>query len=97
MARAVAAHYNAYEAFPLYAAAVLANLASEQISPHATGLAVSFIVLRIASIFFTYSIGQIAFTRLVFRLFVPHFDVSSTRHHAVTPAAVKDYISQATP
>ena len=47
-ARAVAAHYNAYEAFPLYAAAVLANHASEQISPHATGLAVSFIVLRIA-------------------------------------------------
>lgn len=47
-ARAVAAHYNAYEAFPLYAAAVLANLASEQVSPHAVVLAVSFIVLRIA-------------------------------------------------
>ena len=57
----------------------------------------SFIVLRISYNFLLTQLGQIAFTRLVFRLFVPHFDVGSTRHHAVTPAAVKDYISQATP
>ena len=47
-ARAVAGHYNAFEAFPLYAAAVLATLASGQITERALQLAVAFIVLRVA-------------------------------------------------
>ncbi|AVJ55552.1 hypothetical protein C5610_04070 [Idiomarina sp. OT37-5b] len=47
-ARAVAGHYNAYEAFPLYAAAVLATIATDQVSERAIQLAVAFIVLRVA-------------------------------------------------
>ncbi|MGM0481265.1 MAG: MAPEG family protein [Pseudomonadota bacterium] len=47
-ARAVAGHYNAYEAFPLFAAAVLAVLATGQISSSAIQLSVAFIVLRFA-------------------------------------------------
>lgn len=47
-ARAVAGHYNAYEAFPLFAAAVLAVLATGQISSSAIQLSVAFVVLRVA-------------------------------------------------
>lgn len=47
-ARAVAGHYNAYEAFPLFAAAVLATLATDSVSDRSMQLAVAFIVLRIA-------------------------------------------------
>lgn len=47
-ARAVAGHYNAYEAFPLFAAAVLATLATDSVSDRSLQLAVAFIVLRIA-------------------------------------------------
>ncbi|RUO65662.1 Uncharacterized conserved protein, MAPEG superfamily [Pseudidiomarina planktonica] len=47
-ARAVAGHYNAYEAFPLYAAAVLLVIATDQITPENQWLAVAFIVLRLS-------------------------------------------------
>jgi len=47
-ARAVAGHYNAYEAFPFYAAAILLVIATNQITPFNISLAVSFIVFRIA-------------------------------------------------
>lgn len=46
-ARAVAGHYNAYEAFPLFAAAVLLVIATAQVSPLNQWLAVGFIVFRI--------------------------------------------------
>ncbi|MBY6063439.1 hypothetical protein CWI80_02680 [Pseudidiomarina sediminum] len=46
-ARAVAGHYNAYEAFPLFAAAVLVVIATEQVTLLNQWLAVSFIGLRI--------------------------------------------------
>ncbi|WP_417658629.1 MAPEG family protein [Pseudidiomarina sp.] len=47
-ARAVAGHYNAYEAFPLFAAAVLLVIVAEQITALNITLAVSFVGLRIA-------------------------------------------------
>lgn len=47
-ARAVAGHYNAYEAFPLFAAAVLAVIATDSVTPQSIQLAVGFIVLRLA-------------------------------------------------
>lgn len=47
-ARAVAGHYNAYEAFGLYAAAVLLVIATDQITHMNQVLAISFIVLRVA-------------------------------------------------
>ena len=47
-ARAVAGHYNAYEAFPLFAAAVLAPLATDSVTDRSLQLAVAFIILRIA-------------------------------------------------
>lgn len=47
-ARAVAGHYNAYEAFPLFAAAVLLVIVTEQLTALNTTLAVSFVGLRIA-------------------------------------------------
>lgn len=47
-ARAVAGHYNAYEAFPLFAAAVLAVIATGQVTSSAIQLSVAFIVLRLA-------------------------------------------------
>lgn len=46
-ARAVAGHYNAYEAFPLFAAAVLLVIATAQVSPLNQWLAIGFIVFRI--------------------------------------------------
>lgn len=46
-ARAVAGHYNAYEAFPLFAAAVLVVIATEQVTVLNQWLAVSFVTLRI--------------------------------------------------
>lgn len=46
-ARAVAGHYNAYEAFPLFAAAVLVVIATEQVTVFNQWLAVSFVTLRI--------------------------------------------------
>lgn len=46
-ARAVAGHYNAYEAFPLYATAVLATIATDAVSERAVQLAIAFIVLRV--------------------------------------------------
>ena len=46
-ARAVAGHYNAYEAFPLFAAAVLVVIATEQVTILNQWLAVSFVALRI--------------------------------------------------
>lgn len=46
-ARAVAGHYNAYEAFSLYAAAVLLVIATNQITPMNEILAVSFIGFRV--------------------------------------------------
>lgn len=45
-ARAVAGHYNAYEAFPLFAVSILAALATDQVTDRTEFLAVSFIVLR---------------------------------------------------
>lgn|SRR5690554_82923 len=47
-ARAVAGHYNAYEAFPLYAAAILLVLATEQVTSMNITLAISFVAFRIA-------------------------------------------------
>ena len=46
-ARAVAGHYNAYEAFPLYAAAVLLVIATDQVTEMNIILAVAFVVLRV--------------------------------------------------
>ncbi len=46
-ARAVAGHYNAYEAFPLYAAAVLLVMITNQVNSLNLTLAVGFVVLRI--------------------------------------------------
>ncbi|RUO41402.1 hypothetical protein CWE22_04325 [Pseudidiomarina aestuarii] len=46
-ARAVAGHYNAYEAFPLYAAAILLVIATEQVTTTNITLAMSFIGLRV--------------------------------------------------
>lgn len=46
-ARAVAGHYNAYEAFPLYAAAVLATISTDAISERSMQLAIAYIALRI--------------------------------------------------
>ncbi len=46
-ARAVAGHYNAYEAFPLYAAAILVVIATGSVSETNIVLALSFIGLRI--------------------------------------------------
>ena len=46
-ARTVAGHYNAYEAFPLFAAAVLAALATSQLTDRIEFLSISFIVLRV--------------------------------------------------
>ncbi|RUO77214.1 MAPEG family protein [Idiomarina seosinensis] len=46
-ARAVAGHYNAYEAFPLFAAAVLAVIATGEVTDKAIGLSIAFIVLRV--------------------------------------------------
>lgn len=46
-ARAVAGHYNAYEAFPLFAAAVLATIATDLITERAIQLGIAFIVLRV--------------------------------------------------
>ncbi|CUA83432.1 MAPEG family protein [Pseudidiomarina woesei] len=46
-ARAVAGHYNAYEAFSLFAAAILLIIATNQITELNQILAVSFIVLRV--------------------------------------------------
>ncbi|WP_258807147.1 MAPEG family protein [Pseudidiomarina sp. CB1] len=45
-ARAVAGHYNAYEAFPLFAAAVLVVIATEQVTELNQWLAVGFIGFR---------------------------------------------------
>ncbi|MBG23249.1 MAG: hypothetical protein CMF22_07305 [Idiomarinaceae bacterium] len=47
-ARAVAGHYNAYEAFPLFAAAVLLVIATDQVNALNQWLAVGFIGFRIA-------------------------------------------------
>ncbi|MDX1524744.1 MAG: MAPEG family protein [Pseudidiomarina maritima] len=47
-ARAVAGHYNAYEAFPLYATAILAVLTTNSVSDTNITLAVSYLGLRIA-------------------------------------------------
>lgn len=47
-ARAVAGHYNAFEAFPLFAAAVLLVIATNQITALNQTLAIAFVVLRIA-------------------------------------------------
>ncbi|RUO79654.1 MAPEG family protein [Pseudidiomarina taiwanensis] len=47
-ARAVAGHYNAFEAFPLFAAAVLLVIATDQITALNQTLAVAFVALRIA-------------------------------------------------
>ncbi|MDX1705068.1 MAPEG family protein [Pseudidiomarina sp.] len=47
-ARAVAGHYNAYEAFPLFAAAVLLVIATRQVSDFMVLLAVGFIIFRVA-------------------------------------------------
>lgn len=47
-ARAVAGHYNAYEAFPLFAAAVLLVIATDQVNTLNQWLAVGFIGFRIA-------------------------------------------------
>lgn len=47
-ARAVAGHYNAYEAFPLFAAAVLAVIATGSVTEQAIQLSVAFIILRVA-------------------------------------------------
>lgn len=47
-ARAVAGHYNAYEAFPLFAAAVLVVMATDRVSDWNVNLAVAFIGFRIA-------------------------------------------------
>jgi len=46
-ARAVAGHYNAYEAFPLFAAAILLAIATQQVSAQIQGLAVAYIVFRL--------------------------------------------------
>jgi uncharacterized MAPEG superfamily protein len=46
-ARAVAGHYNAYEAFPLFAAAVLLVIATNQITETNVWFAVAFVVLRV--------------------------------------------------
>src|SRR5690554_2217869 len=46
-ARAVAGHYNAYEAFPLYAAAVLLVIVTNQVTALNITLAVGFVALRI--------------------------------------------------
>lgn len=46
-ARAVAGHYNAYEAFPLFAAAVLVVLATDQVTVLSQWLAIGFIGFRI--------------------------------------------------
>lgn len=46
-ARAVAGHYNAYEAFPLFAAAVLVVIATDQVSQTNIWFAVAFVVLRV--------------------------------------------------
>ncbi|RUO56040.1 MAPEG family protein [Pseudidiomarina homiensis] len=46
-ARAVAGHYNAYEAFPLFAAAVLVVIATDQVTELNQWLAVGFISFRI--------------------------------------------------
>ncbi|RUO59440.1 MAPEG family protein [Pseudidiomarina insulisalsae] len=45
-ARAVAGHYNAYEAFPLFAAAVLLVIATDKVTLFNQWLAVSFIGFR---------------------------------------------------
>ncbi|EKE79920.1 MAPEG family protein [Idiomarina xiamenensis] len=47
-ARAVAGHYNAYEALPLFVAAVLVVLATEQVTAMMQNLAIGFVVLRVA-------------------------------------------------
>ncbi|MGM0524913.1 MAG: MAPEG family protein [Pseudomonadota bacterium] len=46
-ARAVAGHYNAYEAFPLFAAAILAVIATGEVTEKAIGLSIAFIALRV--------------------------------------------------
>lgn len=46
-ARAVAGHYNAYEAFPLFAAAVLLVIATNQITETNIWFAIAFVVLRV--------------------------------------------------
>ncbi|ASG66122.1 MAPEG family protein [Idiomarina piscisalsi] len=46
-ARAVAGHYNAYEAFPLYAVALLAAIATNAVTERIEFLAIAFIVLRV--------------------------------------------------
>ncbi|RUO80443.1 hypothetical protein CWI84_05115 [Idiomarina tyrosinivorans] len=46
-ARAVAGHYNAYEAFTFYAAAVLLVIATDNANDKMQGLAITFIVLRV--------------------------------------------------
>jgi uncharacterized MAPEG superfamily protein len=46
-ARAVAGHYNAYEAFPLFAAAVLLVIATGQVTDTNIWFAVAFVVFRI--------------------------------------------------
>ncbi|CAB0149602.1 hypothetical protein PSI9734_00173 [Pseudidiomarina piscicola] len=46
-ARAVAGHYNAYEAFPLFAAAVLLVIATGHVGAVNQGLAIGFVSLRI--------------------------------------------------
>lgn len=46
-ARAVAGHYNAYEAFPLFAAAVLLVIATNQITETNVWFAIGFVVLRV--------------------------------------------------
>lgn len=47
-ARAVAGHYNAFEAFPLFAAAVLVVIATDTVSAQSQYLAIGFVALRIS-------------------------------------------------
>lgn len=47
-ARAVAGHYNAYEAFSLFAAAILLVIATNQVTDLNQTLAISFIGFRVA-------------------------------------------------
>lgn len=78
-ARAVAGHYNAFEAFPLYAAAILLVLVTEQLTALNTTLAISFIGFRVAyHVFYLANWDKLRSLVWLFALFCPVMMIAQT-------------------